>query len=428
MPIAKEFLGYTPPILKKTASRGEHIEYNVFNPVTMKMERQRIRLEKLSRQFKNRTQYKQQVMQLMMNLTGKLAGGWTPYGETQNVAEYTPINRAIEAYIADKSRDLRQASMVSYKSVADIFVDWLTAQSIHEMASYLVTQRICQRFMDELRDRPKFNNNTYNTYLKKYRAAFNWLKEHEYVNDNPFDQIKTLQKQEKMRGLIPPEARDIVIKYVRASKFPNYEVVMHLVFTSLIRPSEIERIQIKDIDLRNKCIHIPASKAKTHKDRDAALSDACIAMLIPMLAKPDVQADWYLINSSYECGPAPCYHSMFKKHWMKIRKDCGLPDEMQLYSLKDTGITEMLEAGVDIVAVKEAAGHADISTTNKYIGKRTERMIEEVRGADVSLGTKKTNVKKAEQQAGHPDMSVTKEYESDDAKLKEKMSLTKVAI
>ena len=389
MSISSEFMGYIPPILKKTASRGEHIEYYVYNPVTMKMERQRIRLEKLSHQFKNRSQYKQMVMQLMMNLTGKLAGGWTPYGENQNVAEYTPINKAIEAYIADKSRDLRKASMVSYISVAKIFVEWLTTQNIHEMASHLLNQRTCQRFMDELRDRPKFNNNTYNTYLKKYRACFAWMVDRGYCKENPFEKIKTLKKQEKIRQLIPVDARETVINHVRTSKHPNYEIVMHLIFTSLIRPSEIERLQVRDVDLKNKCIHIPANKAKTHKDRDAALSDTCIALLIPLLSKPGILPTWYLINSNYECGPEPCYHGMFKKHWMKIRKDCGLPDEMQLYSLKDSGITEMLEAGVSINQVKEAAGHADISTTNKYIGKDTEKMIEAVRGANVSLGKKK---------------------------------------
>ena len=389
MSISSEFMGYTPPILKKTASRGEHIEYYVYNPVTMKMERQRIRLEKLSHQFKNRSQYKQMVMQLMMNLTGKLAGGWTPYGENQNVAEYTPINKAIEAYIADKSRDLRKASMVSYISVAKIFVEWLTTQNIHEMASHLLNQRTCQRFMDELRDRPKFNNNTYNTYLKKYRACFAWMVDRGYCKENPFEKIKTLKKQEKIRQLIPVDARETVVNHVRTSKHPNYEIVMHLIFTSLIRPSEIERLQVRDVDLKNKCIHIPANKAKTHKDRDAALSDTCIALLIPLLSKPGILPTWYLINSNYECGPEPCYHGMFKKHWMKIRMECGLPDEMQLYSLKDSGITEMLEAGVSINQVKEAAGHADISTTNKYIGKDTEKMIEAVRGANVSLGKKK---------------------------------------
>ena len=66
MPIAANFIGYIPPIWKKNPSFGEYIEstlgvlvstlwkknpsfgeyieYQVLNPATMKMERQRIRL------------------------------------------------------------------------------------------------------------------------------------------------------------------------------------------------------------------------------------------------------------------------------------------------------------------------------------------------------------------------------------------------
>lgn len=422
------FVTYLPATLKEYKS-GTFVEYQVLNPVTSRLERKVFRLNALRNRCRTQMEFRVAVNKVLCDLNIKLASGWSPFTDgSENTKHLQPLSYGLDAYIKDKGRDLREASMVSYTSVAKILKEWLVEKAIGEIACIKFNVSIARQFMEDLRNRPKFNNNTFNTYLKKYRAAFNWLKEHEYVNDNPFDQIKTLQKQEKMRGLIPPEARDIVIKYVRNSDHPNYELVMHLVFTSLIRPSEIERLQVRDVDLINKCIHIPANKAKTHKDRDAALSDACIAMLIPLLAVPGIQPDWYLIDSNYVCGAKPCYHGMFKKHWMKIRKDCGLPDEMQLYSLKDTGITEMLEAGVNIVAVKDAAGHSDISTTNKYVGKNTEKMIEAVRGADVSLGTKKTNIKKAEQQAGHPDMSVTKEYESDDAKLKEKVSLTKVAI
>lgn len=388
--ISSQLLGYTPPQLRKNPTYGEFIQYYVLNPISLKMERQRIRLAQLSKQFESRTLYRQHVNKMIFQLNTKLASGWTPYGEIQDVREFMPMRSAIEKYIEDKSRDLREASMVSYVSVANILLDWLAGQGLDEVAVHVVNLRVIRRFMDELLTRPKFNNNTFNTYLKKYRACWNWLIEHGYAKENPFDKIKTRQKQEKIRTLIPVEARDIVIKHVRTSEHPNYEIVMHLVFTSLIRPSEIERLQVRDVDLKRKCIHIPASKAKTHKDRDAALSDACIAMLIPLLAKPGVKPEWYLINSYYECGPEPCYHGMFKKHWMKIRKDCGLPAEMQLYSLKDSGITEMLDAGVSVNAVKEAAGHADISTTNKYVGKDTEKMIAAVRGAHVGLGTNKS--------------------------------------
>ena len=383
------FVTYLPATLKEYKS-GCFVEYHVLNPVTSKLERKVFRLNALKNRCRTLMEFKVAANKVLCDINIKLASGWNPFTDgSKNTKQLQTLSYGLDAYITDKGRDLREASMVSYTSVAKILKDWLVEKEIGEIACIKFNVSIARQFMEDLRNRPKFNNNTYNTYLKKYRAAFNWLKEHEFVNDNPFDQIKTLQKQEKMRGLIPPEARDKVINYVRSSKHPNYEIVMHLVFTSLIRPSEIERLQVRDVDLINKCIHIPANKAKTHKDRDAALSDTCIAMLIPLLSKPGILPTWYLINSNYECGPEPCYHGMFKKHWMKIRKECGLPDEMQLYSLKDSGITEMLEAGVSINQVKEAAGHADISTTNKYIGKDTEKMIEAVRGANVSLGKKK---------------------------------------
>ncbi|MGN6985924.1 hypothetical protein ACTHSL_14355, partial [Neisseria sp. P0008.S010] len=76
-------------------------------------------------------------------------------------------------------------------------------------------------FMDHLIERPKFNNNTYNTYLKKYHACFAWMVEHGYSKENPFEKIKTRQKQEKIRTLIPVEYRDIVINHVRTSEHPN---------------------------------------------------------------------------------------------------------------------------------------------------------------------------------------------------------------
>ncbi len=383
------FVTYLPATLKAYKS-GYFVEYHVLNPVTSKLERKVFRLNALKNRCRTLMEFKVAANKVLCDINIKLASGWNPFTDgSKNTKQLQTLSYGLDAYITDKGRDLREASMVSYTSVAKILKDWLVEKGIGEIACIKFNVSIARQFMEDLRNRPKFNNNTYNTYLKKYRAAFNWLKEHEFVNDNPFDQIKTLQKQEKIRGLIPPEARDKVINYVRSSKHPNYEIVMHLVFTSLIRPSEIERLQVRDVDLINKCIHIPANKAKTHKDRDAALSDTCIAMLIPLLSKPGILPTWYLINSNYECGPDPCYHSMFKKHWMKIRKECGLPDEMQLYSLKDSGITEMLEAGVSINQVKEAAGHADISTTNKYIGKDTGKMIEAVRGANVSLGKKK---------------------------------------
>lgn len=384
MPIAANFIGYIPPVLKKNPSFGEYIEYQVLNPATMKMERQRIRLTKLSTKFKSRIEFRGHVMKIINDLNGKLAGGWTPYGQTQDVREFTPINIAIEAYIEDKGRDLRKASMVSYTSVAGILMDWLKEHDMAEMASHLLNHRVAMRFMDDLLKRPKFNNNTYNTYLKKYRACFSWMVLHGYSKENPFEKIPTRMKIEKKRSLIPADARQKVLDYVRKSDEPNYEIVMHLVFSSLIRPSEIERIQIKDIDLKNACINIPPEKAKTHKERFAPLTDECIGLLIPLLVS-NPPGDWYLLGKELVPAKEQCWHGKFKKDWMKIRKACELPDDMQLYSLKDSGLTELLESGLDALTVMKAADHHDLTTTTKYVSHRDKNMISKVREAHVSL-------------------------------------------
>lgn len=384
MQISEQFFGFTPPILRKNNSLGEFIEYNVYNPTTMRMERQRIRLERLSTHFATRAQYRVHVNNMICQLNSKLASGWSPFGAIQNVKEFTPLKDALEAYIVDRSRELREASMVSYTSVNKMLISWLTANNLDNMASHLFNVRLAVRYMDELLTHPKFNNNTYNTYLKKYRACFSWMCDHGYCKENPFDKVKTRQKQEKIRGLIPADAREKVLNYVRQSDEPNYEIVMHLVFSSLIRPSEIERIQVGDVDIKNACIHIPPEKAKTHKERFAPLTDSLIGLLIPLLAK-GCPSDWYLLGKELVPAKEKCWHGKFKKDWMKIRKALDLPSDMQLYSLKDSGITELLESGLDPLTVMKAADHHDLATTTKYASHRDKNMINKVRLANVGI-------------------------------------------
>lgn len=383
MSFAQSLLGYTPAMLRKSPSMGEFIEFYVFNPLTFKMDRQRIKLNRLRKQFDTRSLYRQHVVGMLGTLNAKLATGWSPLGTTQDVKEFTPIREALSACMRDKGRDLREASMVSYCSIAKLLTDWLASQDLDTMPVHLFNMRIARRYMDYLLTRPKFSNNTFNTYLKKYRAVWSWLVEHNYAKENAFTKIKVRMKQEKVRGLIPSSYRMRVLDYIRSGKDANFELVLHLIFSSLIRPSEIERLQVGDIDLENACVHIAASKSKTHFERYAPLSDACIRFMSPLLV--GCPSHWYLIGTRLVPSKNPCYHGKFKKMWIKIREKCKLPADMQLYSLKDSGITELLESGLDALTVMRAADHHDLTTTTKYACHCDKSMISKVRNAGVQL-------------------------------------------
>lgn len=380
----QQLLDYTTPVLKKNNTYGEFIEYQVFSFEKLKYERYRIRLHKISQQHATRRDYLKCVNRMMIQLSQRLSDGWTPTGDVANTRMFLPVRVALEAYMEDKKRDFRESSYESYTSVLRILKNWLKEKGLANLEIRIFSANLAIEFMESLRDRPKFNNNTYNTYLHKYRAAWNWLIEHGYCMTNPFNKCRNRPTETKIRTLIPPNTRYKVLAHVRNSKAPNFEIVMHLIFSSLIRPTEIMRIQLKDINLKDACIHISADKAKTHKDRYAVLTDACIKQLIPLLSK-GYPNDWYLLGKDLVPSPEKCWNGRFKKEWMKIRKACHLPVEMQLYSLKDSGITELLESGLDTLTVMKAADHHDLTTTTKYANHEDKDMISKVRAANVKL-------------------------------------------
>lgn len=383
MTISDKLMGYTPAVLKSNTSLGSFIEYYVYNPAYNSMTRYRVRLKRKQKHYASKSEFRSYANSIILAINTKLASGWTPFGEQHDAREFTPMAEALESFLNDKRRDLRQASVVSYVSICKILNDWLSSQRIDQTPTNMFNHQLAMRFMDYILARPNVNNNTYNSHLKKYRALGSWMVDHCFTKENPFDRIKVRPKIEKKRGLIPSDARELVLSYVRKSNEPNFEIVMHLIFYSLIRPSEIERIRVRDVDIKNFCIHLQGDQTKTHKERYAPLNSETIALLEPLIQ--GVPNDWFLIGHDFCPDKEPCYHGLFKKRWIKIRRRCKLPEDMQLYSLKDSGITELLQSGLDPLTVMKAADHHDLTTTTKYASHRDEGMIAKVRGAGVNL-------------------------------------------
>ena len=53
--------------------------------------------------------------------------------------------------------------------------------------------------------------------------------------------------------------------------------------------------------------------------------------------------------------------------WQRMREELSMPDSYHFYSLKDTGITEMLESGMPSKFVKDLAGHHSLTMTERYL-------------------------------------------------------------
>ena len=57
--------------------------------------------------------------------------------------------------------------------------------------------------------------------------------------------------------------------------------------------------------------------------------------------------------------------------------------ELQFYSLKDTGITNMVSSGVPLPSVQQQADHSSVAMTSIYVGKNRKKAEEDLKNVDI---------------------------------------------
>ena len=407
---------YLPAVLRQN-SMGWYIEYYAYNEISQSLERKRVRVNRERKRARTFAEFRSITTQMIIRINCRLAGGWSPYAitDTTQVVQVVPMQAAqpqgvpvttaihlpsssftqssmpvqpmddgsilmtemIERFIGVKKRDLTENTMRSYKSFCNGLKKWIL-QKHPDLRSNRFTRRLAVEYMDYVLEGNNANKNgkarkhedgtvsnrTYNNNLKQGRALFSWAVEKCYCEENPFEKIKTKREEIKTRVLIPEEWRKKIREYFEKTN-PQYLIICELVHTSLIRPVEISRLQAYMVHLTESCIELPATITKNHKERRARLSEELKEMLSRHLtgAQPN---DFLFADKCWRCGKVAMSSHTYGNVWEAMRNEIGLPKEMQLYSLRDTGINGMLKAGIDPLSVMQAADHSDLSMTTRY--------------------------------------------------------------
>ena len=193
-----------------------------------------------------------------------------------------------------------------------------------------------------------------------------------YIKENHFELIKAKKRQEKKRILIPFEQRRQIRDYYEHVR-PEMVMVCELVYSSLIRPIEITRIKVGMLHLKEMYIEMPAAITKTGYSRNAVLSKDLCMRLASHVAHS--KSGDYVFGSNWLPDTDPISDKSFRKNWTKMRTAIGLPEEMQLYSLRDTGIFDKIKSGIDPLTVMQAADHHDLQMTTRYANHVDPNMV-----------------------------------------------------
>ena len=386
-------------------TNGWYIVYYAFNPIISKLEMKRIKLNLLKKRCRSMVEFKVQVNDIMRTIDNQLrtaalncvqttaatpativpevatvaastpvvAPLSTPSAPvSENVRYYKTLDEVTRIFTAEKEKELRNSTMRSYKSFCHMLREWANEHYPYIKMSMFERAHAVE-FLDDMAAKG-LGPNTYNNMIRLGSVLFICAIAKCYTRVNPFDGQKRKRVLEKTRTIIKPEHQALIDKWF-ADNQPEMRIVCRLIYTSLLRPIEITRVQVKQIDFVNHCIRMPREKTKTWEAREGRLDAELEEMLRKHIqgANPD---DYLFADSLWRCGKRPMGNGTYGKAWDRMRTDLKLPKEYQLYSLKDTAINSMLKAGVDDLSVMQAAGHKDLSMTTIYANHHDDKLID----------------------------------------------------
>ncbi|MFH0760704.1 MAG: tyrosine-type recombinase/integrase [Bacteroidota bacterium] len=345
-----------------------YISYYAYEPVSESLRIKRMKINYIG----NGTERRRYACELMKRLNNNLALGWNPFLEQEANKACKKLTDAIDHFLKvnekkHESGDIRTETWVGYRSYMKNLIKYLQTKGCEDMYVYKFDRQFISNFLDYIyvdRDR---TSQTRDNYLAVLRVFSTFLVDKDYLKVRPTESLSSLGKKrrgKKNRTVLEPEDRKRLREYLEAENL-HYLLACQVLYYCFIRPKEMSYMKVSHINMINRTIFIPGKTAKNYKD-------SIVTMPIPLvrlLEKIDLSnfpGQFYLFSNDFQPGPKRRDEKQFRDYWLKIRKKLKFPVTYKFYSLKDTGITDLIGQIGDPRMVRDQARHHSISITDIY--------------------------------------------------------------
>ncbi len=207
---------------------------------------------------------------------------------------------------------------------------------------------------------------TYNNYLSWLRTFFNWLKSRRYIHDNPTDGLPPMKKGRGKNRTVIPDSVLIEIRNFCEKNNKHFLLACCILHYMFVRPHEMSLIRLRDFRIEKRTLLLQGDQTKNRCDAVLTLPDHITQLMIDL----DIfryPGHYYLFSDGFKPGEKQRDSKQFRDYWdHHVRKALNLQVQYKFYSLKDTGITNMLRANTDPISVRDQARHSSLLITNTY--------------------------------------------------------------
>lgn len=359
--------GYIPA--KLSTGKRWFIEFYCLDPETQKLKRKRISVPPV----KGVTLRRRYANDMIARINEQLTKGWNPFLALNNPNEYTLFSDVCEQYFRylyklTESDIMRPKTYNGYMSYMNVFRRWNEKRRSPVNYIYQMKGTVLNEFLNWLWMDQNKSARTRDNYLLFFRSFSSWLMEQSYTSEDFTANLSAVQgkrKCAKNRTVIPKDVMERIKEYCMRTN-PHFLLACYMLYYCFIRPKEMSCLKVGDVSVKSGIIAISGKFSKNRKDAVVTVPDVVMKLMIDLktLEQP---SEWYIFSKDFRPGPDFRQAKHFGDFWtLKMKKALNLPPQFKFYSLKDTGITDLIKDHTDLLAVRDQARHHSLQMTDLY--------------------------------------------------------------
>lgn len=202
-----------------------------------------------------------------------------------------------------------------------------------------------------------------NTYLQYGKAVFSVLLQEGLVNENIFESMKNIKKQEKQIDTLTPQEIKKILNSLDKNWYADFRayVLIHTLIDTFGRIGEVLAIKKQDIDFEKECVVF--NETKNNKFRIVPITKKTVYLLEELIEETkEFESEYiFLTNAGKRLTP-----DTFRKQLREITQKAGIERRVHPHIFRHTSSMLFLKNNGSMRVLQKILGHRDIQTTMIY--------------------------------------------------------------
>ena len=197
------------------------------------------------------------------------------------------------------------------------------------------------------------------------RKVLNVAIEYDIIPSNPLIGIEKQKELPRKVMWTQDQVRMFLDMAYSKWKWRNIGLISHMAYEWCQRVGDMRTLKWISVNLDEQLLTLEQSKRRA--EVFLPISDNLARMLRKQ--KDDFGFQEYVAPSvkPFKGGYRPYSSTQVSAFANQIKDACGLPSELQIMDMRRTGITEMVESGVDITQIMSVSGHQNVQSVTPYV-------------------------------------------------------------